>query len=274
MLLRSGTLQDSSPGLALGSVGSLNRGVFGTFQVGEVPKYTSVPSGYDLSKALYGAITAQQMASRVSFAVNQSLSMVGGRALVADPVTITFDITGDGDAVASATGTVTITFGATGAVTSPGPLAANVTLTITPSATIGAQAGIFGETGFSVTGDLNLDAWGLMVGTTVDNTTITNDSVAAAVWSALAAAYNEAGSMGEKLNGAGTAGDPWTAVIEAGYTAKEILRLLAAHAAGDGANLEGGNPTFKGVGVGNTTTRITATYSAGTRTITSLDTGA
>ncbi len=32
----------------------------------------------------------------------------------------------------------------------------------------------------------------------------------AAVWNAVAANYNATGSMGEKLNAAGTAGDPWT----------------------------------------------------------------
>lgn len=57
-------------------------------------------------------------------------------------------------------------------------------------------------------------------------------NVAAAVWEAVAGAYNSAGSMGEKLNDAGSASNPWTEIIESGYTAAEILRLIAAAAAG------------------------------------------
>ena len=36
------------------------------------------------------------------------------------------------------------------------------------------------------------------------------DQIVAAVWSALASEYNVSGTMGNKLNGAGSAGDPWT----------------------------------------------------------------
>jgi hypothetical protein len=48
---------------------------------------------------------------------------------------------------------------------------------------------------------------------------ITNESVAAAVWEALAADYNAAGSMGEKLNDAGSAGNPWAADLASNNTA-------------------------------------------------------
>ncbi len=34
--------------------------------------------------------------------------------------------------------------------------------------------------------------------------------MAAGVWNSVAASYNDSGTMGEKLNAAGTAGDPWT----------------------------------------------------------------
>ena len=42
-------------------------------------------------------------------------------------------------------------------------------------------------------------------------TELSPENLAAAVWNAMAATYNGSGSMGEKLNAAGTAGDPWTA---------------------------------------------------------------
>jgi hypothetical protein len=72
--------------------------------------------------------------------------------------------------------------------------------------------------------------------------------------------------LAEKLNDAGSASNPWTEVIESGYTAAEILKLLAAVAQGDASGLEGSSPVFKSID--GLTDRITATYSSGTRTVT------
>lgn len=41
-------------------------------------------------------------------------------------------------------------------------------------------------------------------------TELSPESLAAAVWNAAAASFNASGTMGNKLNGAGSAGDPWT----------------------------------------------------------------
>jgi hypothetical protein len=56
--------------------------------------------------------------------------------------------------------------------------------------------------------------------------------LAEAVWGALAATYNAAGTMGEKVNAAGSAGNPWTETIEGTLSANEVLRILLAVAAG------------------------------------------
>jgi hypothetical protein len=61
----------------------------------------------------------------------------------------------------------------------------------------------------------------------------------------------------------------WERIIEAGFTAEQILRLIAAHAAGAATGLEGSNPQF--TGLDGITVRIDGTYSAGTRTIDALD---
>lgn len=103
----------------------------------------------------------------------------------------------------------------------------------------------------------------------VTGTGLTTANVGPAVWSAVASANNTAGSMGEKLNDAGSASNPWTEIIESGYTAAQILKLIAAAVQGDAAGLESGAPTFKGLD--GTTDRITATYTSGTRTVTGRD---
>ena len=55
---------------------------------------------------------------------------------------------------------------------------------------------------------------------------LTTGNIGQAVWSALSSTNNAVGSMGEKLNDAGSVSNPWTEVIESGYTAAEILSIL------------------------------------------------
>jgi hypothetical protein len=98
---------------------------------------------------------------------------------------------------------------------------------------------------------------------------LTVSNVGPAVWDAVASANNDPGTMGEKLNDAGSASNPWTEVIESGYTAAEILKLLAAVAQGNASGLESGSPVFKSLD--GTKDRIEATYVSGTRTVTGRD---
>ena len=118
--------------------------------------------------------------------------------------------------------------------------------------------------GSTLTGIGELDADIVVTGTG-----LTTANVGTAVWAALASANNEPLTMGEKLNDAGSASNPWTEVIESGYTAAQILRLIAAAVQGDATGLESGAPTFKGLD--GTTDRISATYTSGTRTVTGRD---
>lgn len=61
----------------------------------------------------------------------------------------------------------------------------------------------------------------------------------------------------------------WGQIIEAGYSADEILRIVAAHAAGAATGLEGSDMQF--TGLDGSTVRIDGNYSGGTRTIDSLN---
>lgn len=129
---------------------------------------------------------------------------------------------------------------------------------------VAAMTGLGTAAGSTATGVGELSADLVVTGTG-----LTTGNVGAAVWAAIASANNTAGTMGEKLNDAGSASNPWTEVIESGYTAAEILRLLAAVAQGDATGLENGSPVFKGID--GTTDRVTATYADGVRTITGRD---
>lgn len=187
-------------------------------------------------------------------------------------------LTGSGDlsaigglivqAVAAITGSGTITAAdlkaflqASAGLTGTGTVAATAT-------GFGALAALLTGSGTSATSTLT-GTGELEAALVVTGTGLTTGNVGAAVWSAIATANNTAGTMGEKLNDAGSASNPWTEVIESGYTAAEILRLIAAAVQGDAAGLESGSPSFKGLD--GTTERIAGTYSSGTRTITSRD---
>lgn len=62
-----------------------------------------------------------------------------------------------------------------------------------------------------------LDAKGFMEASITPFTELSPQSLAAGVWNSIASQYNSTGTMGEKLNAAGTAGDPWTTNLS-GYT--------------------------------------------------------
>ena len=71
------------------------------------------------------------------------------------------------------------------------------------------------------------------------------------------------------LTNTGIANSVWAKVVESGFSAEQILRIIAAQAAGAATGLENGNPQF--TGLDGVTVRIDGAYSAGTRTIDSLN---
>lgn len=110
----------------------------------------------------------------------------------------------------------------------------------------------------------------LVAALTVTGTGLSTANVGESVWSVLASANNAVGSMGEKLNDAGSASNPWAEVIESGYTAAEILRILAAVMAGKVSGGGTGTETF--VGLNGTTDRVISENDAdGNRTSVTLD---
>lgn len=58
------------------------------------------------------------------------------------------------------------------------------------------------------------------------NANLTTFDIAQAVWNALAVQYNISGTMGQKLNAAGSAGDPWVTELPSSYTGDQAGRIL------------------------------------------------
>jgi hypothetical protein len=173
--------------------------------------------------------------------------------------------------IVNAAGSATITFSVGNAALAGalfGVGTSSVTFTVnTP--TLGAVVDAIGTAGINFAASATIRAIGHMEGDISPFSELSPESLAAAVWSAIDTANNLPGTMGAKVNAAGGAADPWAVVIESGYTAAEILMLIAAATQGDATGLENGSPVFKGMD--GATDRITATYVDGTRVVTDRD---
>lgn len=177
---------------------------------------------------------------------------------------MTIDLVGSGDFNATAALIVSMVaaFSGSGSMTAAIVGRLNATCDMTGSGDLEADMSGIANAVIAMLGSGDLDAtiraWGDMaIDIVVTGTGLTTANVGQAVWSALAAANNNAGSMGEKLNDAGSASNPWTEVIESGFTAAEIMRMLAAVMAGKSSG--GGTATVRFRDVGDTKDRIVAT---------------
>jgi hypothetical protein len=128
-----------------------------------------------------------------------------------------------------------------------------------------SATGVFTNVGDFATAEMSADI--------SSATPLSPESLAAALWNSVAADYDTAGTMGEKLNDAGSASNPWTEVIESGYTAEEILRILLAYAAGETTIVSTGTGTATVVfkSQDGTKSRIDADMTNSERTTITLD---
>jgi hypothetical protein len=153
-------------------------------------------------------------------------------------VNITAGITGSGN-ITNAAGSLIVsglaTIIGTGAVNGSLIGIATATATLAGQGNITAALGALGNltaaiigtgtitTSITATGYMTADIGG-------EGDAVTPASVAAAVWEAVASAYNSPGTMGNKLNSAGGAADPWGTSLPGTYssgTAGYILGTLS-----------------------------------------------
>jgi hypothetical protein len=71
------------------------------------------------------------------------------------------------------------------------------------------------------------------------------------------------------LTPTGVANAVWSKILDAGFPAGDIMRILAAHAAGPATGLEGATVEFRSLD--GSKARIQGTYAGGTRELTDLD---
>lgn len=96
-----------------------------------------------------------------------------------------------------------------------------------------------GTTSFVISGGLVPYAIGSMVGTTDVTTELTTDGIVDALWNAIAANYNAAGTMGNKLNTASSGGVDMNALAAAVVAALEATAIPVDVQKVNGATIDG-----------------------------------
>lgn len=108
-----------------------------------------------------------------------------------------------------------------------GYMDSTITISITTSANGDLLANINGTATITISTSGNITATGYISGTANIGASPSADDIAQAVWMSVAASLNVAGTMGAKLNGAASAGDPWGTTLPGTYTTGEAGKILS-----------------------------------------------
>lgn len=177
-------------------------------------RFNAVPSGYTPGYAWIIPAIGGGMAVFTDYGGEGSISSgnlaggLNGEAGLSGVGTITnADLALIVSAVATIAGSGTFSADITGKLEASADLAGAGDLTGALGALASAVCSIIG-TG-SIT-DADMRAMANMSCDITPFTELSPENLAAAVWNAVASAYNDAGTMGEKLNDAGSASNPWS----------------------------------------------------------------
>lgn len=168
---------------------------------------TSPPYSYVLSLDTFNLSSSYTKAS-----LSSSGNLVGGKP-ASGSSTITFTTTATGGLIVSGSGSASITLSATGTVLSVASASGSATITLSGSALIGALAGVAGTSSITLTPTATITAIGYLQGLASNESEFSPDALARAIWDALRADYNVAGSMGETMNNLGAGANPWSALL-------------------------------------------------------------
>lgn len=196
--------------------------------VGGVPRLAATPAGYLPPYSWVIPVTGGDMAT---FTLIRGTSTFTGGAAAGVNITSTIDGVGDltvtGQLVVSAVATLT----GSGVISDAGLLAVlQASATLAGTGDLTASLDALGHVLATLTGaaseSATLTATGTLEAEITPFTDLSPQSLAGAVWAAVAADNNDPLSMGEKLNAAGTAGDPWTASLS-GYTTSQAGGIVS-----------------------------------------------
>jgi len=191
--------------------------------LGGVPQYTSTPNAYLHPMALVLPKTSGGMSSnkQVEIALAKSGATLVNAQYMTAASTVTFTlVSATLGQIFAALASGTITFAqATAALEAKFAATGSGAITISvSSAELGGTFSMQASSTITVTPAGLLTAIAFMEASAGGATPLSPEGLAAAVWSALKTQYNEAGTMGEALNDAGGAGNPWASDLASNNT--------------------------------------------------------
>lgn len=237
---------------------------------GQHSRWASTPDGYGMQAYVPPIFAGSMSAHRRIVDLTPSANLLSGGPMTGTGTVVDMAGSASLSMVVSMSGTGAFTLTGTGALAMTIKLSGTASVSFTGSGSLAMIVPISG-TGSVVTftGSANLKGRLSLSGSWTPFTALSPEGLASALWGTPAAQANEPGTMGEKLNDAGSASNPWTEVIESGYTAAEVLRIIAAVAAGKSS---GGGTAFRDLG--DTKNRVAGTVDgSGNRTSVTLDVG-
>lgn len=199
-------------------------------------QYASVPTGTEPPYSFNLAPKGGELSSTTSIVGTGDIdsSLLLGRFATAS-------LTGSGDLTAS----MSLITSLVAALSGSGTISADLKTTLSMAAALAGSGSLSASLSLlmeftaaltgtgSVTANLKGNA-DLEAAIYVNQSEATVQQIVDAVWNAVAADYNTSGTMGQKLNGAGSAGDPWTTDLSSYNTADTaglILKQAKAKAA-------------------------------------------
>jgi len=189
----------------------------------------SLPIGYKYQYALIYAPIDGGMSSYGELAGTVTITADGQNGY---PITATIDGLGEistalGGLIVELTAALSaegyLTSSIVGQINAVSSLAGTSDFSAVVSALAGLEASIAGVASI----DSNLEGNGSMSADIYVNQAAAEvQEIVDAIWNAIAADYDISGTMGEKLNGAGSAGDPWTTDLTSYTTANTAGKIL------------------------------------------------
>lgn len=207
-------------------------------------KLAAIPDGFNAGGAWMLPRTAGAMTSRYAARVTVEGSGIGAKGSnVVGAGLLTIEGLGTGGLIAGAIGVADITITADGSIKAIISGVGAATITIDGVLTTGALGWLVGTGTLTVDATMNTYAIGWMIGTTDYTTELTTQAIAQEVWRSIATDFDDPGSMGEKLNDAGAAANPWTEDLPGSYIAGQAGHIIGTNLDAKVSEAGGGTPT-------------------------------
>lgn len=166
-------------------------------------------------------------------------TMINGTGALSGTMILTRDLAANLSGVGTLEGSLALVTTLVATLAGSGTLGGTLSLSLAMAASIGGSGSLTGSMGLLINMIASLAGSGAVTGNLtglarleahiyVNSGTATVNEIVDGVWEASAVIHNNAGTMGEKLNGAGSAGNPWTDTATYGAGTKGKLLQDAA----------------------------------------------